>query len=55
MIVPMHYRTDRIDFLDPVDAFLARAERVELLPSSVFELEARPTGLKPLVLVPAAP
>ena len=55
VIVPMHYRTDRIDFLDPVDAFLARAERVELLRSSVFELDARPAGPTPLVVVPAAP
>ena len=55
VIVPMHYRTDRIDFLDPVDAFLARAARVEVLTSSVFELQARPAGLTPLVVVPAAP
>jgi L-ascorbate metabolism protein UlaG (beta-lactamase superfamily) len=27
-VVPMHYRTDAIDFLDPVDAFLATSERV---------------------------
>lgn len=55
VIVPMHYRTDRIDFLDPVDAFLARAARIEHLTSPVFELEARPVGFTPLVVVPAAP
>ncbi len=27
-VVPMHYRTEAIDFLDPVDAFLATSERV---------------------------
>jgi L-ascorbate metabolism protein UlaG (beta-lactamase superfamily) len=55
VIVPMHYRTERIDFLEPVDDFLGRARRVELLPSSVFELEALPAGVTPLVVVPAAP
>jgi L-ascorbate metabolism protein UlaG (beta-lactamase superfamily) len=55
VIVPMHYRTERIDFLDPVDAFLAGAERVERLTSSVFDVEAQPAGLTPLVVVPATP
>ena len=55
VIVPMHYRTERIDFLDALDPFLARAERVEFLTSSVFELEARPVGRTPLVVVPAVP
>jgi L-ascorbate metabolism protein UlaG (beta-lactamase superfamily) len=27
-VVPMHYRTEAIDFLDPVDEFLATSERV---------------------------
>jgi L-ascorbate metabolism protein UlaG (beta-lactamase superfamily) len=27
-VVPMHYRTEAIDFLDPVDAFLATSEQV---------------------------
>jgi L-ascorbate metabolism protein UlaG (beta-lactamase superfamily) len=55
VIVPMHYRTERIDFLEPVDAFAALAERVERLNSSAFDLEALPAGDSPLVVVPAAP
>jgi L-ascorbate metabolism protein UlaG (beta-lactamase superfamily) len=55
IVVPMHYRTERIDFLDPVDAFAQRAGRVERLASSVFETDALPAGDGPLVVVPATP
>jgi L-ascorbate metabolism protein UlaG (beta-lactamase superfamily) len=55
VVVPMHYRTARIDFLEPVDDFAGRADRVEFLASPVFELEALPAGDTPLVVVPAAP
>jgi L-ascorbate metabolism protein UlaG (beta-lactamase superfamily) len=55
LIVPMHYRTERIDFLDPVDAFLAQAHRVERLAGSSFEVAALLDGDGPLVVVPAAP
>jgi L-ascorbate metabolism protein UlaG (beta-lactamase superfamily) len=55
VIVPMHYRTERIDFLDPVDEFAKRADRVERLSSPAFDLEALPAGDTPLVVVPAAP
>jgi L-ascorbate metabolism protein UlaG (beta-lactamase superfamily) len=55
VVVPMHYRTERIDFLEPVDAFAQRAERVERLSSPSFELEALPAADGPLVVVPAAP
>jgi L-ascorbate metabolism protein UlaG (beta-lactamase superfamily) len=54
-VVPMHYKTDRIDFLDPVDEFAGRADRVERLSSPEFDLEALPTGDAPLVVVPSAP
>ena len=54
MIVPMHYRTERIGFLEPVDAFLQRAQRVERLESSAFDLEALAGG-DPVVVVPAVP
>ena len=50
----MHYRTERIGFLEPVDAFLRRAQRVERLESSAFDLEALAGG-DPVVVVPAAP
>jgi L-ascorbate metabolism protein UlaG (beta-lactamase superfamily) len=55
VVVPMHYRTERIDFLEPVDAFAALAQRVERLESSAFDLDALPGGDTPLVVVPAAP
>jgi L-ascorbate metabolism protein UlaG (beta-lactamase superfamily) len=55
IVVPMHYRTERIDFLEPVDAFAQSAQRVEPLQSSAFDLDALPKGDGPLVVVPAAP
>jgi L-ascorbate metabolism protein UlaG (beta-lactamase superfamily) len=55
VIVPMHYKTERIDFLEPVDEFVERAARAERLSSPSFDLDALPTGAGPLVIVPAAP
>jgi L-ascorbate metabolism protein UlaG (beta-lactamase superfamily) len=55
VIVPMHYRTERIDFLEPADAFLERAARVERLSTVAFDVEALPTGDGPLTVVPAVP
>jgi L-ascorbate metabolism protein UlaG (beta-lactamase superfamily) len=55
IVVPMHYRTERIGFLEPVDAFLERAAAVERLSSPVFDLDALPSADGPLVVVPAAP
>ena len=55
IVVPMHYRTERIDFLEPVDAFVDGAARVERLATSSFEVDALPPGDGPLVVVPAAP
>jgi L-ascorbate metabolism protein UlaG (beta-lactamase superfamily) len=55
VIVPMHYRTERIDFLEPVDAFAALAGRVERPESSAFDLDALPSGDGPVVVVPSAP
>jgi L-ascorbate metabolism protein UlaG (beta-lactamase superfamily) len=54
-IVPMHYRTARIDFLEPVEPFAERATRTERLSSPAFDLETLPGGDGPLVIVPAAP
>jgi hypothetical protein len=51
----MHYRTERIDFLEPVDAFAGRFAHVERLESPAFQLEALPAADGPLVVVPAAP
>ena len=49
------YRTERIDFLEPVDAFAAGAARLERLATSSFDVDALPPGDRPLVVVPAAP
>jgi L-ascorbate metabolism protein UlaG (beta-lactamase superfamily) len=57
VVVPMHYRTARIDFLDPVDPFLARFDpaQVRRLDSPFFEVELPDAGEPPVVVVPAAP
>jgi hypothetical protein len=51
----MHFRTERIDFLEPVDPFVERAGRVERLGSPAFEVEALPEGEGALVVVPGVP
>jgi L-ascorbate metabolism protein UlaG (beta-lactamase superfamily) len=55
IVVPMHYRTVRIDFLEPVDAFAQGAARVERLASPTFDVDALRAVDGPLVVVPAAP
>jgi L-ascorbate metabolism protein UlaG (beta-lactamase superfamily) len=53
-IVPMHYRTARVNFLEPVDGFAERMPATQRLDSPAFELsELRDE--RPLVVVPAAP
>jgi L-ascorbate metabolism protein UlaG (beta-lactamase superfamily) len=54
-VVPMHYRTERIGFLDTADAFLELASRVERLPGPTFDTDELPAHDGPLVVVPAAP
>jgi L-ascorbate metabolism protein UlaG (beta-lactamase superfamily) len=53
-IVPMHYRTPRVSFLETADAFLERMPNVEHLASPRFDTDALP-GETPLAVVPAAP
>jgi L-ascorbate metabolism protein UlaG (beta-lactamase superfamily) len=53
-IVPMHYRTERVSFLEPADAFLDRMPNVERIASPAFHTDALPEE-KPLAVVPAAP
>jgi L-ascorbate metabolism protein UlaG (beta-lactamase superfamily) len=53
-IVPMHYRTDAIDFLEPADAFIGRFDRVVHTPDPEHELDAW-DGTGPSVLHLAAP
>ena len=53
-IVPMHYRTERIGFLDPPDAFLERMPHVHQLDTPSFDTAALPDE-SPLVVLPKAP
>jgi len=50
-VVPMHYRTPRVGFLEPVDAFLERMDDVQRLAGPSFDTD----GLAPGVVVPAVP
>jgi hypothetical protein len=51
----MHYRTPRIDFLEPADAFLELFADVERCPTPACDTAQLPDGQAPLVVVPAAP
>jgi L-ascorbate metabolism protein UlaG (beta-lactamase superfamily) len=53
-IVPMHYRTHRVDFLDTADGFLERMAKVVRLESPTFDTADLPADA-PLTIVPAAP
>jgi L-ascorbate metabolism protein UlaG (beta-lactamase superfamily) len=54
-VVPMHYRTPRIGFLETADAFLEGAANVERPASAVFETGELPETDGPLFVAPAAP
>ncbi len=54
-VVPMHYRTHRISFLEPADAFLHAMPHVHLLEQAGFDTESLPDDDRPLVVVPAVP
>jgi L-ascorbate metabolism protein UlaG (beta-lactamase superfamily) len=54
-VVPMHYRTPRVDFLEGPEAFLERMPRVARLDASWFETAELEDGEGPLAVVPAAP
>jgi L-ascorbate metabolism protein UlaG (beta-lactamase superfamily) len=53
-VVPMHYRTPRIGFLDPADEFIGRMSHVQRLSEPTFDTDEL-EGDRPLVVVPAAP
>jgi L-ascorbate metabolism protein UlaG (beta-lactamase superfamily) len=57
LVVPMHYRTDAVDFLDPPDAFLAAlGARIERVAESELEAERfLGTADEPTVALLAAP
>ncbi len=56
-VVPMHYRTDAIDFLEPADEFLAAFpdERVVRLREPAFDTGGLSKADGPVVVVPSAP
>jgi L-ascorbate metabolism protein UlaG (beta-lactamase superfamily) len=54
-VVPMHYRTPRIGFLETADAFLERHPDVHRLEGAAFDTGELPAAEGPLVVVPAAP
>ncbi len=54
-VVPMHYRTERTNFLEPADDFLGRLAAVERLPGTAFDTAELPAGDGPLAVVPQAP
>jgi L-ascorbate metabolism protein UlaG (beta-lactamase superfamily) len=54
-VVPMHYRTPRIGFLETADEFLEKAPAVQRLERSAFETGELASADGPLVVVPAAP
>ena len=53
-IVPMHYRTPRVSFLEPADAFLERFPNVARLETPAFDT-GELADETPLAVVPAAP
>jgi len=54
-VVPMHYRTPRIGFLETADAFLERCPHVHRLEGATFDTWELPAVEGPLVVVPAVP
>ncbi len=54
-VVPMHYRTERISFLEPADDFLGRFSDVYRLEQSGWDTDSLPRPDGPLVVFPSAP
>jgi L-ascorbate metabolism protein UlaG (beta-lactamase superfamily) len=54
-VVPMHYRTPKIGFLETADEFLGLMPRVERLTEPRFDTGDLPDGDDPIAVVPAAP
>jgi L-ascorbate metabolism protein UlaG (beta-lactamase superfamily) len=54
-VVPMHYRTPRLGFLDTADGFLGRMPNVHRASGPSFETSGLPASDGPLVVVPRAP
>jgi L-ascorbate metabolism protein UlaG (beta-lactamase superfamily) len=54
-VVPMHYRTPKIGFLETADEFLDLMPHVERLDEPAFHTATLPVDDGPVVVVPAAP
>ncbi|HEV2979952.1 MAG TPA: MBL fold metallo-hydrolase [Solirubrobacteraceae bacterium] len=54
-VVPMHYRTPRVSFLETADEFLAGMDSVRRLSSPVFDTQALDTAPAATAVVPQAP
>lgn len=54
-VVPMHYRTPLIGFLEPADAFIEGFEHVHRAPTNEFDTGALEQRSAPTVVVPATP
>ena len=54
-VVPMHYRTPRIGFLETEEAFVSRMPKVERPSENAFETAELSNGDGPIAVVPAAP
>jgi L-ascorbate metabolism protein UlaG (beta-lactamase superfamily) len=54
-VVPMHYRTPRIGFLEPVNGFLERMPRVHRLEASTFDTTQLSATNETVVVVPGVP
>ena len=54
-VVPMHYRTPRIGFLEAVDAFLEQMPSVERLSATGFDTDSLAGDGGPRAVVPAVP
>jgi L-ascorbate metabolism protein UlaG (beta-lactamase superfamily) len=54
-VVPMHYRTPKIGFLEDAEEFLGLMDRVERLDGPSFETGELPAADGPVAVVPAAP
>ena len=53
-VVPMHYKTERINFLDTEESFVAAMPKAQRLDSSSFDTADLEKG-EPTAIVPAAP
>jgi L-ascorbate metabolism protein UlaG (beta-lactamase superfamily) len=54
-VVPMHYRTPRVSFLEPLDPFAELMPSVHRLEQPRFDTAELPEGDGPLLVVPSAP